>query len=107
MSPRASSLRPSLGPRQDPALAADEAWAHPIAEVEPGCLLVATPDCHSILGNEVYWQAVMLVTHSGPDGVLAFMLNRPTQSRLGETVEVRVAGGSLGAGILGLLGASC
>ena len=57
--------------------------------MEPGCLLVATPDCHSLLQQEVYWQAVMLVTHAGPDGVLAFMLNRPTQSRLGETAGVR------------------
>ena len=43
---------------QNPRLAREEVWAHATGAPEVGGLMVATPDAHSLLGDDRYWQQV-------------------------------------------------
>lgn len=72
--------------RQDAELTAkqkvyamDGRWAHPIAAVEPGCLLVADP----LLMCDTFWQSVIVVLEHGADGTIGLVLNRPYGATMG------------------------
>ncbi|XRB06594.1 transcriptional regulator [Pycnococcus provasolii] len=68
---------------QTPWLANEPVWAHPIAQAERGCLLVAAADqfCDK---QEYFAQAVILLLDHRPEGSVGVILNRPTQWELNE-----------------------
>ena len=71
---------------QCPQLAAEGAWATPLAGPRAGALLLAMPAAAAALGPD-YWQAVvLLLQHSSPGG-LGMVLNRPTNARVAQGAD--------------------
>eukprot|EP00899_Mesostigma_viride_P012143 jgi/Mesvir1/2092/Mv16624-RA.1 len=54
-------------------------WAHPLARVEKGCLLLADEN----LGG-LFSQTVIFILEHGPQGTLGVILNRPTGLKMGD-----------------------
>jgi putative AlgH/UPF0301 family transcriptional regulator len=78
-----------------------DAWAHPIARPERGCLLVARPG----LDLGMFTRAVVLVTeHSPSGGAVGFCLNHPTALDVGNLGLEEALAAPLGANPLYLGG---
>jgi putative transcriptional regulator len=59
-------------------------WAHELAAPEPGCLLLASPDHFGAGAKDAhYGQAVILLVQHNVNGSVGFVLNRPTQFKIG------------------------
>ncbi|XP_073146847.1 uncharacterized protein [Henckelia pumila] len=69
-SPLADPFTPT--DRPDPV---EKKWAHPISELEKGCLLIATEKLDT---NHIYKRTVILVLSAGPTGLTGLILNRPS-----------------------------
>jgi len=68
--------------RQNPSLAAEGLWCHP-AEVEQGGLIIALRSAPDVLGDERYWQVVILLIQHDSRGSVGLILNRPSGITLG------------------------
>ncbi|CAM9331869.1 unnamed protein product [Phaeothamnion confervicola] len=69
---------------QNPLLADVPTWAHTLPGPEKGCLLLASPE-HFKFGQQTYFhQAVIFLAEHGPSGSAGFILNRPTQYKIGQ-----------------------
>eukprot|EP00898_Chlorokybus_atmophyticus_P008464 jgi/Chlat1/8619/Chrsp86S08008 len=56
------------------------AWAHPIAQVEKGCLLLAHEGLRGL-----FWQTVILILeHDDRTGTMGLVLNRPSPMKFGQ-----------------------
>lgn len=63
-------------------------WAHEVAEVQPGCLLLASPDTFRFAGpRQVLDQSVVLLVRHGKSGSSGFIINRPTQFDVGDVTK--------------------
>jgi len=68
---------------QNPKLAAEGLWSHPVARPEKGGLLIASAKVAELTGNSKYEQVVMLLTDHGEQGSIGLILNRPTGMVMG------------------------
>eukprot|EP00953_Heterococcus_sp_UTEX-ZZ885_P019305 10784-Heterococcus_DN1.PRE.3 len=66
----------------NPQLAGVETWAHELALPEPGCLILASPE-HFTSRQEYFSQAVIFLVQHNVNGTVGFVLNRPSQFKLG------------------------
>ncbi|GLC40891.1 hypothetical protein PLESTB_000011900 [Pleodorina starrii] len=57
-----------------PPLVSGESWAHPLAQPEQGCLLLARKDHMKLFNGAV----VLITSHDDSSGTLGYMLNKPS-----------------------------
>jgi putative transcriptional regulator len=54
----------------------DRLWAHPVSHVEPGCLLVARPECFAAEPDAYFAETVIFILNHGENGTLGLILNK-------------------------------
>lgn len=68
---------------QDPSLYAEGVWAHPTAALERGGVLIASNEAADILGDDRWWQLVILIISHDASGTVGLILNRPSSLQFG------------------------
>ncbi|KXZ43902.1 hypothetical protein GPECTOR_78g90 [Gonium pectorale] len=72
-----------------PPFVAGESWAHPLAEPEQGCLLLARQDSMSFFSGAV----ILLTTHNDATGSVGYVLNKPSPLKVDELQVLGAASG--------------
>eukprot|EP00281_Chroomonas_sp_CCMP1168_P020882 CAMPEP_0206228714 /NCGR_PEP_ID=MMETSP0047_2-20121206/9313_1 /ASSEMBLY_ACC=CAM_ASM_000192 /TAXON_ID=195065 /ORGANISM="Chroomonas mesostigmatica_cf, Strain CCMP1168" /LENGTH=744 /DNA_ID=CAMNT_0053651969 /DNA_START=139 /DNA_END=2373 /DNA_ORIENTATION=+ len=83
-------------------------WAYEVEKIEPGCLLLASPDTFRFAGQrQILDQSVVLLVRHGVSGSSGFIINRPTAFTVGDVTKKLThfaanplfVGGDLGEGV--------